>query len=264
MGDLLQLQVLSLYANSLDGTLPPSLSAIAGMVSFIVGNNFLTGSIPVEYCAFTQLLEIALDGNSLTSTIPTCLVSNCVNLIELSLHDNQMDGPIPASVWHLPSVRSIALNDNAFSGTISDFTSERLLSEIDLVDNYLTGSIPDAFRDASAMQVVFLRTNLFSGRIPESLGTLVAAETIQLDFNMFTGSIPGLTGLDSILQLSVSSNYLSGSLDGVFDASTQVAMLNVLLNGNQLTGTLPDELFLLPQLNAIVGTFWRSLRRWST
>jgi hypothetical protein len=39
----------------------------------------------------------------------------------------------------------------------------------------------------------------------------------------------------------------------MFDASTQVAMLDVFLNDNQLTGTLPDELFRLPKLNTIVA-----------
>jgi Leucine-rich repeat (LRR) protein len=252
MGNIATLEGLFVATNQLEGTLPASLGNLSNMLNIGVDQNLFTGTIPGTFCDMRKIASIAIDQNILTGTLPACLAS-CPELRHLTMLVNQIEGTIPPGIWQLPKMVTFWTAFNYFTGPIGDFRGQRNLTQLVLCNNYLTGTVPDSFGYTPRLEVLYINNNLFSGSLPASLGNLAAGEIISLSVNLFTGTVPALTGMLGAFQLDLGNNHLSGSLDGVFDASTQVAMLDVFLNDNQLTGTLPDELFRLPKLNTIVA-----------
>ncbi|CAA0836184.1 Probable inactive receptor kinase [Striga hermonthica] len=107
---------------------------------------------------------------------------NGLNL--LSLRSNNLNGNLPSDVLSLTSLRYIDLQLNNFSGDIplSNFSSQ--LNVVDFSFNSLTGEIPDAFQNLTAL---YLQNNSLSGTIP------------NLDF-------------PNLKRFNVSNNNLSGSI----------------------------------------------------
>ena len=82
--------------------------------------------------------------------------------------------------------------------------------------------------------------------------SMVAVQEIDLSINLLEGTIPQyFSQLSQLQTLLLQENALSGSLNGVFNASFQKNLIAVQLSSNQLTGTLPDEIFRLPQLGSL-------------
>jgi hypothetical protein len=73
---------------------------------------------------------------------------------------------------------------------------------------------------------------------------------------MFSGPLPKpFPGLSNLTELFLQSNKLSGSLTGLFNRSAHHSLQTVQLSNNQFTGPLPDEIFLLPNLETCAASF---------
>uniref|UniRef100_A0A7N0UFD4 Protein kinase domain-containing protein n=1 Tax=Kalanchoe fedtschenkoi TaxID=63787 RepID=A0A7N0UFD4_KALFE len=170
-------------------------------------------------------------------------------------------------------VTSLAINDLGLVGDFS-FTAAanlKLLSNLTLSNNRLTGSVSIPAPALGSLQVLDLSRNSFQGDIMLLLSHLGGpVQYVDLSSNLFTGSLDLTLGNSSTLAstityLNVSGNRLTGELfphDGmpyfdsleVFDASnnqlagvvpsfTFVVSLKVLrIGNNQLSGSLPAGL----------------------
>lgn len=114
------------------------------------------------------------------------------------------------------------------------------VTDVDLVNNALTGSIPSELANLGGLESLNLGMNSLSGLIPPELGTLTNLGVLILQNNSLSGSIPPELGnLSSLFQLHLTNNQLSGSipseLANLSDLDTMV------LNFNSLTGSIPPE-----------------------
>jgi Leucine-rich repeat (LRR) protein len=76
----------------------------------------------------------------------------------------------------------------------------------------LTGSIPEALSNLSALSILWLDHNSLVGTIPESLSALTNLQSLRLNDNKITGSIPAwLTSLN-LTNLDLSDNNLMGAI----------------------------------------------------
>ncbi|KAJ3329883.1 hypothetical protein HDU76_006947 [Blyttiomyces sp. JEL0837] len=84
-----------------------------------------------------------------------------------------------------------SLHNNSFSGSIPDFSNLPSLTELDLGENKLTGTIPTSLTKLTNLAILGLLGNEFSGSIPNSIAALsTRANHIYLSYNCLSGGIP--------------------------------------------------------------------------
>ena len=109
------------------------------------------------------------------------------------------------------------------------------VSEVNLVSAGLTGSIPPALGELSALWRLDLSDNDFQGSIPAELGKLSALDYLGLADNRLTGTIPAAFGkLSKLQRMDISNNRLSGDVPVEFCNLPNLVHVEVAGNGNPL------------------------------
>ncbi|MBL4663965.1 MAG: hypothetical protein JKY22_10545 [Flavobacteriaceae bacterium] len=115
------------------------------------------------------------------------------------------------------------------------------VTEIRMLFNNLTGSLPSSLSAFTELKVLELSFNKLNGEIPASLGELKKLEILALNGNKISGAIPqSIANLSSLKQLHLSSNQLIGELPIKLGRLTKLEIFNVF--DNNLTGALPLDL----------------------
>jgi Leucine-rich repeat (LRR) protein len=114
-------------------------------------------------------------------------------------------------------------------------------TEIILVNNGLTGSIPTRIGNLTNLNVLILGGNQLSGEIPTEIVNLTNLTTLNLQTNQLTGPIPSEIGsLTNLETLSLLGNQLTGAIPTGIGSLTNLIELG--LSSNQLSGIIPDEI----------------------
>lgn len=112
------------------------------------------------------------------------------------------------------------------------------VTEIRMLFNNLTGSLPVSLSHLTELKVLELSFNKLVGEIPSAIGTLKNLEVLALNGNFLSGTIPNSIGsLTKLKQLHLSSNRLSGNLPHDINQLTNLEVFNVF--DNDLSGNLP-------------------------
>jgi hypothetical protein len=148
----------------------------------------------------------------------------------LILSGNRLSGSIPASLGELQgmihpdqgsSADAIVVHEDYITDDLSvtlkaesqPYSNLELLTDLDLSDNQLDGSIPPELGDLTQLRFLNLSQNRLNGEIPSELGELTKLEALDLSENGLEGEIPqsfdDLTGLGFV---NLSSNHLRGSI----------------------------------------------------
>jgi Leucine-rich repeat (LRR) protein len=124
------------------------------------------------------------------------------------------------------------------------------VTELSLITNQLTGSIPAELGNLTNLQYLNLRTNRLTGSIPAELGNLTNLQALDLWNTRLTGSIPAELGnLTNLKYLRLYNNQLTDSIPAELG---NLANLQILYLGqNQLTGSIPAELGNLTNLRRL-------------
>ncbi len=145
LGDLSNLEFMSLQSNQLSGMIPAELGGLSNLEILTLGGNQLSGTIPVELGDLSNLKELRLAGNQLSGTIPVVL-GDLSNLEFLILFNNQLSGSIPVELGDLSNLKRLMLSINQLSGTIPPELGDLAnLNELWLNDNQLSGCFPASF-----------------------------------------------------------------------------------------------------------------------
>ena len=238
LGNLDQMEQLSLCGNQLSGTIPASLGDLTSLTLLSLWGNQLTGKIPASLGDLTSLTQLYLHGNQLSGTIPS--MRGLTNLEDMRLNDNLLSGPIP-DLSSLTSLTHLYLNKNQLSGEIpASLDSLTSLVHLYLQENQLTGEIPASLGNLPNLLQLVLWGNQLTGEIPASLGNLTTLRQLYLSKNQLTGEIPASLGnLTELRYLDLGANQLSGTIP---DLSRLTNLQQLSLWGNQLDGRIPDWL----------------------
>ncbi|KAL4352132.1 hypothetical protein GQ457_06G026440 [Hibiscus cannabinus] len=131
---------LRLPGMGLSGQLPAGIGNLTQLQTLSLRFNALSGSIPPDFSKLTSLRNLYLQGNLFSGEIPAVLFS-LQNLIRLNLASNNFSGPIPSSVNNLTRLGTLYLENNRLSGPIPDINLPSLV-QFNVSFNQLTGSIP--------------------------------------------------------------------------------------------------------------------------
>ncbi len=260
LGQLTNLEYLSLIGNELTGSIPAELGQLTKLVALKLQVNDLTGSIPAQLGNLTSLEDLDLSNNDLTGSIPAQL-GNLTSLEEMRLNDNNLTGSIPAQLGNLTNLELLALGLNNLTGSIpAQLGNLANLTALWLNHNGLTGSIPAELGKLTKLVALKLQNNNLTGSIPAELGNLISLENLDLETNNLTGSIPAELGnLTNLAEgLWLHSNRLTGSIPAELGKLSELRVLH--LENNDLTGSIPAELGDLSRLivlrldnNALTG-----------
>jgi Leucine-rich repeat (LRR) protein len=268
------LDVFDASINYLTGTIPLAFFLINqcnNLYNLNISNNLLSGSLPDFPLDIYKIEQIILNNNFLTSTLPESL-SSLEKLVFLALNSNSFTGSIPSGLFVLTQFRQLFLQYNSLTGnlnTILDYILPDSLSNLDLSNNQLTGSLSssifwnDKSKNLESFAVV---ANCLVGSIPNSICQLSNLTSLALDglstssscrdyffadslsstFTSFylkngiTGTIPEcLFSMPRLQTLHLSGNGLSGSLTSSLNISNSLTDLS--LSYNMLTGSIPSN-----------------------
>ncbi|KAI3458414.1 hypothetical protein Pfo_015077 [Paulownia fortunei] len=135
----------------------------------------------------TRVLGVHLPGIGLFGSIPANTIGKLDALRVLSLRSNYLNGNLPSDILSIPSLQSLYLQHNNFSGGIPLSLSPRL-SIIDMSFNSLTGGIPSSVVNLKRLSVLNLQFNSISGGVPSL--NIQSLELLNLSYNLLNGSIP--------------------------------------------------------------------------
>ncbi|XP_058183739.1 probable inactive receptor kinase At5g58300 [Rhododendron vialii] len=135
----------------------------------------------------TRVTAIHLPGFGLSGPIPGNSIGKLDALRVLSLRSNYLNGNLPSDIPSIPSLQSLYLQHNNFSGMIPTNLSTKL-NVLDLSFNSFRGNISLTDENLPRLTVLNLQFNSFSGGIPDL--NLPRLKLLNLSHNMLNGSIP--------------------------------------------------------------------------
>ncbi|WVZ14441.1 hypothetical protein V8G54_012007 [Vigna mungo] len=231
---------------------------------------------PFKFNFSTSLSVLDLSHNTFTSPMVFQWVSNITsNLVKLDLSGNLLEGSTSSHFGMLMnSLRHLDLSFNYFKArdlksfinictlhslnmggnnltedlpsilsNLSHGCVRHSLQELDLTNNYITGTLSD-ISVFSSLKTLFLDRNRLSGRIPEGVELPSTLEGLSINSNSLEGGIPKSFGdACSLFSLDMSFNSLSDELPMIISHLSGCAtysLQQLRLNRNQINGTLPD------------------------
>ncbi|XP_062012613.1 probable LRR receptor-like serine/threonine-protein kinase At3g47570 [Rosa rugosa] len=250
LGSLSKLQILNLYGNGFSGSIPTVIFNLSALQVLDLRYNQLSGTIPKEIGNLTMLKILNLDSNNFKE-LPKEI--GALDLEELFMQDNGLEGLVPAGVFNMSSLTTLSLYGNRLNGKIPDNLCGNLpnLQGLNLAYNQFEGPLPSSLEQCKQLLVLTLGDNNFSGSIPRNIGNLTEIKYLHLSPNNLTGTIPHEIGhLGNLETLALGANNLNGLIPSeIFNLSL---LKGIDISLNQLSGNLPANIGLaFPNLQEI-------------
>ena len=217
LGNLTNLQLLTLNNNQLSGTIPSQLGNLTNLQYLNLYDNQLSGALPAALGNLANLRTLQLSGNQFSGALPTAL-GNLTNLTWLGLGGNQFSGALPSWLGNLADLQSLGLSGNQFSGALPSWLGNLTnLQSLELFDNQLSGALPSWLGNLTNLQSLSLGGNQFSGALPAELGNLTNLQRLYLYDNQLSGALPAELGnLTNLQTLRLKDTQLCAPTDDAF------------------------------------------------
>ncbi len=291
LGGMAGLERLLLSDNRLTGSLPSELANLNEIRVIDLDNNQIFGSIPPEIGTLSSLTHLILSNNQIFGAIPPEL-GGLTSIRTIDLTGNRLNGPIPPQLAHLSELRLLGLADNQLSGTISsDLGKLRSLEYLFLKKNQFSDPIPGSFLELPNLKEFYFQDNLslcappddsfqewlkqigdFDGPtcIPAFVQIDVVFKSLRELYRATNGdswrnnsgwnttatpssmaefnSWYGLTVRDDrLVEIDLNTNSLTGTLP--IELGNLTALERLFLDRNQISGFIPEQLGDLSWLN---------------
>ncbi|XP_065632935.1 probable LRR receptor-like serine/threonine-protein kinase At1g56140 isoform X2 [Quercus suber] len=150
--------------------------------------------------------------------------SSTCHITQLKVSDLDVVGVIPEELWSLT-----------------------FLFNLNLSQNYLTGSLSVSIGNLTSMQYLSLSTNKFSGSLPSELGNLVKLEEFNFDSSGISGELPStFAKLQNLQIVWASDTNLTGRIPDFI--GTWSNLVSLALEGNSFQGPIPSTFSSLTSL----------------
>ncbi|CAI9782626.1 unnamed protein product [Fraxinus pennsylvanica] len=220
---------LALSDMHLRGKISPALQELQHLNYLSLRNNNLTFDNLNWLSNISLLSDLDLSGNNLRnvtnwvqpitklSSLETLhlSVSEGIELDDLILSDNQLEGELPDCWMNFHELIVLNLANNKFSGKLPPTLSTlNWLAILHLGNNNFNGELPPSLKNCTQLRKLDVGGNKLTGTIPAWIGThLKNLAVLSLRFNSFHGSIPTtICHLTDIHVLDLSRNDISGKI----------------------------------------------------
>ena len=186
-----RLSELSLEENRLEGDISV-LNKIPTLTRLFLGNNKFEGEIGHYFLLdLENLRELDLSSNKFTGTLPHHFFDYEI----LDLHDNDLEGEIPAIEGEDHPLMYLLLHNNGFTGRLhNSMANLEYLTRLDVSNNELTGPLPSSVADMDQLQYLYLANNGWDeGPVP-SWHNLTGMLELSLKGTNRVGPIPDWIG----------------------------------------------------------------------
>ncbi|XP_052883594.1 receptor-like protein EIX2 [Gossypium arboreum] len=256
IGKLLDLRVLDLGYNLLNGSISKSLGQLSILQVLRLAGNCFDGDVISEahFSNFTNLQELDLSYTYLnlkfntgwippfplriSDFLPYWFWDKFQGLSYINMSFNQISGTFPNNSVH---IIHLDLSSNNFSGPLPRFSLDFMeMGTINLSKNKFTCPVsPICNITGEGFLALFdLSNNLFSGVVPDCFGSFPFLTALNLGDNNFSGSLPrSLGSLISLEMLSLRGNKFSGVLPSSLQNCAKLKFLD--LSDNELSGEIP-------------------------
>ncbi|GAB4849322.1 hypothetical protein Ancab_004123 [Ancistrocladus abbreviatus] len=161
-----------------------------------------------------------------------------------------LSGILPAEFGNLTHLQELDLTQNYISGSIPTSFAKLPLVNLSLLDNRISGQIPDEIGQIATLESLVLEDNLLGGPLPKSLGSLSRLTRLLISANNFTGTIPETFGkLKNLADFLIDGNSFSGKIPDFIGNWTNLGRLNI--QGTSMEGPIPSTISLLTNLTEL-------------
>ncbi|XP_062118270.1 probable LRR receptor-like serine/threonine-protein kinase At1g56140 [Humulus lupulus] len=152
-----------------------------------------------------------------------------------------------ASLCHITQLKV----SNVAGATIpEELWSLTFLFNLNLGQNFFTGSLSPSIGNLTKMQYLSLGINALSGEVPKELGLLTELLILSFSSNNFSGPLPPELGnLNKLQHLFIDSAGVSGKIPSTF-ANLQ-SLQTLWASDNEFTGKIPDFIGNWTNLNSL-------------
>ena len=232
---------LAIISQNPTGPFPEQIIGLDQLQTFEVRSGNMTGSIPAELVQLTELDRFSVSGNDMSGDVPN-IWTQFGRLKFLILQNNNFTGPLP----DIPDGMTLFYaNKNNFSGPIPESWTDVLLSNINISDNELTGTL-DIFGTWNILsRMNFSDNDWDEGPLPMWLDTLGNVNSFQCsDCNMVGGIPAGFDLRDNLVfeQIILSNNNLGGDPAALFIGPNSDKKLYLSIWNNNFSGNFPAHL----------------------
>ncbi|XP_019196516.1 PREDICTED: probable LRR receptor-like serine/threonine-protein kinase At1g56140 [Ipomoea nil] len=169
-----------------------------------------------ELCSGAAVDSTGMQEQSFNPAIKCDCSSTPCHITALKVYALDVVGAIPDDLWKLNSI-----------------------NDLNLGQNYLTGTLSASIANMSGMQYLSLGINALSGKLPEELGLLTDMRSFSIGTNNFSGPLPsGLGNWKSLTQIYIDSSGVSGAIPPTF--ANLLNLDTVWASNTELTGRIPD------------------------
>ncbi|XP_071689067.1 probable LRR receptor-like serine/threonine-protein kinase At1g53440 [Rutidosis leptorrhynchoides] len=178
-----------------------------------------------------------------------CNTTEC-HITHIQLKGLNLTGALPEEFANLTFLQELDLTQNYISGSIPARFAQLPLTILSLLGNRISGPIPSEIGDILTLEELVLEDNLLEGPLPSNLARPPRLRRILLSANNFSGAIPESFGnLTNLEDFGIDGSTLSGRIPSFIGNWTRITRLD--MQGTSMEGPIPSTISLLTNLTEL-------------